>query len=76
MLGSVCVSVNFGLRSVKAPVRTERRQNPDSSRLTGYLRPDLAFFGAAFLEGVGFFAADFAPLRFPPNAFSQPSEYF
>jgi hypothetical protein len=39
-------------------------------------RPFLAFFGAAFFEGVGFFVADLAPPRLPPNAVSQPSEYF
>jgi hypothetical protein len=32
--------------------------------------------GAAFFEGNGFFADDFAPPRLPENAVSQPSEYF
>ena len=35
------------------------------------------FFGAAFFDGVGFFAPFAAdePPRLPPKAFSQPSEY-
>jgi len=33
------------------------------------------FFGAAFFEGIGFFAVDFAPPFFAEKAFSQPSEY-
>jgi hypothetical protein len=33
------------------------------------------FLAAAFFEGTAFFCAAFAP-RFPPNACSQPSEYF
>lgn len=42
-----------------------------------YFLPFFAdFFGAAFLEGVGFFAVDFAPPFFAENAVSQPSEYF
>ena len=44
--------------------------------LRDYLPPFFPFFGAAFLDGSGFFAADFVPPRFPPKAFSQPSEYF
>jgi len=42
----------------------------------GYRPPFLDFLGAAFLEGVGFFAVDFAPPRLPPKAVSQPDEYF
>ncbi|HEY2414386.1 MAG TPA: hypothetical protein VGI40_19230 [Pirellulaceae bacterium] len=59
---------------------------PDGAEIPGDLRPPLAawtyflpflaFFGPAFFDGVGFFAADFAPLRLPKNADSQPSEYF
>ena len=41
-----------------------------------YFLPFFAdFFGAAFFEGVGFFAVAFAPLFFAEKAVSQPSEY-
>jgi hypothetical protein len=50
---------------------------PTAAHKTAYFFPFFVdFFGAAFLDGIGFFAVGFAPPFFAEKAVSQPSEYF